>query len=102
MSNGEGLLNKIFSEINLIPIDSIDSNVKHVNLYKIDKNSNFKILNMKLNDDVGVKQDKILIRFNDIGGLNNEIELIKDLFIRPFDLASVYKDIGKFFFKKRV
>ena len=81
-----------FNEVDIKPIDSLNEST--VSLYLVDKNTNFKILNMKASVDVKEKKNENLIKFEDIGGLNNEIELIKDLFIYPFELTTIYQHIG--------
>lgn len=83
-----------FNDLNLKPTSSSLSSNEKIGLYLIDKLSDFKILNLKSNDDFDDKSIDNLIKFKDIGGLYHEIELIKDLFINPFEMASVYKDIG--------
>ena len=89
-----------FNESNLKPIDSSSFN-KNICLYLIDQKTNFKIVNMIGKTDAGyddnAKNAENLIMFKDIGGLKNEIQLLKDLFIKPFQLTKLYKDKGKKF-----
>ena len=45
------------------------------------------------NDNLNESREHI-IKFNDIAGLNKEIELLKEFFIQPFEFSGLYKQIG--------
>lgn len=83
-----------FKDANLEPIKSkLKANLTQINCFLIDKNTNLTISNVNLDDtkDNGLRKT---FSFDDIGGLKDEIELLKELYIYPFDNIELYKEIG--------
>jgi hypothetical protein len=86
-----------FAEVNLKPIEILD-------FFRVDENLKyFKIVNGTqfnlINTSESLPQEKLtlskLITLNDIGGLEKEIDLLREFFINPFKFAKLYEKIGK-------
>ena len=86
-----------FTDVNLKPIEivdffSVDENLKY---FKIVEGTKFNLLNV----GESLPQEKHalskLITLDDIGGLEKEIDLLREFFINPFKFAKLYEKIGK-------
>lgn len=63
-------------------------------IFQVNTKTQFSISNpIAENDNLNESREHI-IKFNDIAGLNKEIELLKEFFIQPFEFSGLYKQIG--------
>lgn len=71
-----------------------------LNLYSINQKTKFSLINSfdlkEVNFDAPIEKGK-KISFSEIGGLDKEIDTLKDYFINQFNLDNLYKQIGNFF-----
>lgn len=71
-----------------------------LNLYTISQKTKFNLINSfdlkEINFDAPIEKGK-KNSLNDIGGLDKEIDILKDYFINQFNLDNLYKQIGKIF-----
>jgi hypothetical protein len=68
--------------------------------YKIDSKTKIDYIKNGPEPEIEARSQK-QIGFNDIGGLEKEIELLKEFFVSPFENNELYKRIGKFGFAIR-
>ena len=63
-------------------------------IFQVNTKTQFSISNPIVENDNLNESREHIIKFNDIAGLNKEIELLKEFFIQPFEFSGLYKQIG--------
>ena len=87
---------KHFVDVNLKPVEYLDlDNLKqHLNSFQVVETTNISLLENI--DEKSLTEN--VITLNDIGGLEKEIEMLREFFINPFKYAELYKKIGREYF----
>jgi ATP-dependent 26S proteasome regulatory subunit len=69
--------------------------IKTKDIFTIDSKTKLHIVNhLNSSEKKSASYKKAEIRFDEIGGLDKEIELIKEFFINPFKYENYYKQVG--------
>jgi ATP-dependent 26S proteasome regulatory subunit len=102
-TNVDLIANKMDKRLNLLETNEKQERLNQfkeiisedLNFYKIDSKTKIDLVKTKLE----LKKEPIsqnILGFDDIGGLEKEIEQLKEFFISPFENRELYKRIGKF------
>ena len=86
---------KQFVDVNLKPVEYKEfDNLKHLKYFQVVETTNISLLENIEERRLTEKQ----VTLNDIGGLEKEIEMLREFFINPFKYVELYKKIGREYF----
>lgn len=96
-----------FTDIDMKPIKLNETQAKQLlietlamnQIFQVNSKTQFSILTETPKNEINELPEQTLkFKFNDIAGLDKEIELLKEFFIQPFNNSSLYKKIGFIFY----
>ena len=109
-SNFETMLNlnektATFTEVNMSPSVLSGNLAKQLQIdtlpveqiFKVNSDTQFGIESNAKSEITELPEQIVKFKFSDIGGLDKEIELLKEFFIQPFNHSGLYKQIGLIF-----